>query len=224
GLAATQQALGEETALRALVFVKNKVSNGWMSGSGSILDSRGYILTNFHVIGDVDSGELYEDDEKITIGLNWENPTEAPETFYLCEIVKGDPDYDLALLHIVAMANGDPLPADLQFPTLPLGDSDLMKIGDPVAVLGYPGLGQETPTFTRGTVAGFLPDESIDESRGWIKTDAEVNHGNSGGIAINVKGELIGVPSMAYVDPEGSGKISGIRPINLAHVVTDAIP
>ncbi len=224
GLAATQQALGEETALRALVLVRNRFDGKGFNGSGSILDSRGYVLTNYHVVGDTDTGELYDESEKITVGLNWDDPTDVPNTFYLCEIVKGNPDYDLALLHIVSMANGDPLPADLKFPTIPIGDSDQMRIGDPVAVLGYPGLGQDTPTFTRGTVAGFLADDSIDEARGWIKTDAEVNHGNSGGIAINVKGELIGVPSMAYVDPEGSGKISGIRPINLAHVVTDSIP
>jgi pSer/pThr/pTyr-binding forkhead associated (FHA) protein/S1-C subfamily serine protease len=224
GLAATQQAQGEETALRALVLVRNRFGGQGYNGSGSILDSRGYVLTNYHVVGDTDTGELYDESEKITVGLNWDNPTEAPKTFYLCEIVKGDPDYDLALLHVVSMANGDPLPADLKFPTIPIGDSDLMRIGDPVAVLGYPGLGQDTPTFTRGTVAGFLADESIDQPRGWIKTDAEVNHGNSGGIAINIKGELIGVPSMAFVDPEGSGKISGIRPINLAKVVTDSIP
>jgi S1-C subfamily serine protease len=224
GLAATQQAMGEETALRALVYVLNRLSSGSYSGSGSILDSRGYILTNYHVVGDTDTGKLYEKDERLTIGINWDDPTAEPDTFYQVEVVEGNPDYDLALLHVVAMKNGDPLPADLSFPTIPIGDSDLLKIGDPVAILGYPGLGGLTPTFTRGTVAGFLADDPIDEPRGWIKTDAEVNHGNSGGIAINVRGELIGVPSMAYVDPEASGKISGIRPINLAHVVTDAIP
>jgi pSer/pThr/pTyr-binding forkhead associated (FHA) protein len=224
GLAATEQAMGEEGALRSLVYVLNRLSGGAYSGSGSILDSRGYILTNFHVVGDVDTGEPYEKNEKLTIGLNWDDPTAEPDTFYQVEVVKGDPDYDLALLHVIAMKNGDPLPADLTFPTIPIGNSDLLKIGDPIAVLGYPGLGGLTPTFTRGTVAGFLADEYIDEPRGWIKTDAEVNHGNSGGIAINVKGELIGVPSMAYVDPDAAGKISGIRPINLAYVVTDAIP
>jgi pSer/pThr/pTyr-binding forkhead associated (FHA) protein/S1-C subfamily serine protease len=224
GMAATEQAMGEEVALRALVYVKNRISKGTYTGSGSILDPRGYILTNFHVVGDPDTGKLYENNEKLTIGVNWEDPTAEPDTFYLVEIIEGNPDYDLALLHVVSMSNGDSLPDNLTFPTIPTGNSDLMKIGDPVAVLGYPGLGGLTPTFTRGTVAGFLADDAINEPRGWIKTDAEVNHGNSGGIAINIKGELIGVPSMAYVDPEGSGKISGIRPINLAHVVTDAIP
>jgi S1-C subfamily serine protease len=224
GLAATQQALGEETALRALVAVVVKVSGGTYGGSGSLLDSRGYVLTNFHVLGDVDTGKLYEKDERIRIGVNWENPALEPDTFYNCEIVKFDENYDLALLKAVSLSNGDPLPSDLVFPTIPIGDSDLLRIGDPIAILGYPGLGGNTPTFTRGTVSGFLADDNIDQARGWIKTDAEVNRGNSGGMAINVKGELIGVPTMAAVDTEVTGKISEIRPIKLASIVTDAIP
>ncbi len=224
GLAATQQAQGEATALRALVEVIVKVSNATYGGSGSLLDSRGYVLTNFHVLGDIKTGKLYENDERIRIGLNWDNPALEPDTFYNCEIVKFNADYDLALLKPISLSNGDPLPADLVFPTIPIGDSDTMRIGDPIAILGFPGLGGDTPTFTRGTVSGFLPDNSIDQELGWIKTDAEVNRGNSGGMAINVKGELIGIPTMAAVDTEVTGKISEIRPINLAKVVTDAIP
>jgi S1-C subfamily serine protease len=224
GLAATQQALAEEQALRSLVQVIVKTSDGTFGGSGSLLDSRGYVLTNFHVMGDVDTGKLYDSNEKIKIGLNWDNPAEEPSTFYVCEIVKFDADYDLALLKAVELSNGDPLPSDLVFPTIPIGDSDLLRIGNPIAILGYPGLGGDTPTFTRGTVSGFLFDEITGEERGWIKTDAEVNRGNSGGMAINAKGELIGVPTQAAVDTEVTGKISDIRPINLAKVVTDAIP
>jgi pSer/pThr/pTyr-binding forkhead associated (FHA) protein len=224
GLAATQQALVEETALRALVQVIVKLSDGTFGGSGSLLDSRGYVLTNFHVVGDEKTGKLYENNERIRIGLNWDDPSLEPDTFYTCEVVKFDEDYDLALLRAVSLSNGDDLPADLVFPTIPVGNSDLMRIGDPIAILGYPGLGGDTPTFTRGTVSGFLTDNSIDQERGWIKTDAEVNRGNSGGMAINAKGELIGVPTMAAVDTEVTGKISEIRPINLARVVTDAIP
>lgn len=224
GLAATQQAQGEATALRALVQVIVKVSDGTYGGSGSLLDSRGYVLTNFHVLGDVETGKLYEATEKIRIGLNWDNPTLEPDTFYNCEVVEFDENYDLALLKPVSLSNGNPLPADLVFPTIPIGDSDAMRIGDPIAILGFPGLGGDTPTFTRGTVSGFLPDNSIHQDFGWIKTDAEVNRGNSGGMAINANGELIGVPTMAAVDTEVTGKISEIRPINLAKVVTDAIP
>jgi pSer/pThr/pTyr-binding forkhead associated (FHA) protein/S1-C subfamily serine protease len=224
GLASTQQAMEEDIALRALVLVRVRFGSEGGNGSGSLLDSRGYILTNFHVVGDTDSGDLYDDSEKITVGLNWEDPSAEPDTFYLCEIVKGDPDYDLALLHITGKSNGDDLPPDLVFPTVPIGDSDLLHIGDLIAVLGYPGLGHDTPTFTRGTVAGFLEDVSIDQVRGWIKTDTEINPGNSGGMAINIKGELIGVPTLAYFNTEVTGKISHLRPINLARDIIAAIP
>jgi pSer/pThr/pTyr-binding forkhead associated (FHA) protein/S1-C subfamily serine protease len=224
GLAETQQANAEAQALRSLVLVDVTFGEYEALGSGSLLDPRGYVLTNFHVVGDTKTGELYSDDEKIRIGLNWDNPLEKPKTFYICELVKGDGDYDLALLHVVSMADKDPLPADLIFPTLPVGDSDALRIGDPIAVIGFPALGGLTPTFTRGTVSGFLPDKKIHEDRGWIKTDTEINPGNSGGMAINARGELIGVPTLITVNLDITGKIGDIRPINLAREFIDAIP
>ena len=218
---ATEQALAEHAALRALVFVVAPVGNPdfpkeTSTGSGSLISDGGYVLTNFHVLGDLGTGELYNRAGWALIGLNWNNPADTPDTYYRAEVSRSDTDLDLALLRIVALENGDPLPDGLVFPYLPVGDSDALKIGDPIAVIGFPGLGGDTPTLTRGTVSGFLLDEDNNLDRGWIKTDAEINPGNSGGMAINAQGELIGVPTQAFTGADVTGKISEIRPVNIA--------
>jgi S1-C subfamily serine protease len=217
---ATQQADAEQGALRALVFVISPIGNSnsrnASTGSGSLINADGYVLTNFHVVGDLESGRLYNKEEWVVIGLNWNNVAAAPDTFYRAEVVNRDTHLDLALLHIMTLENGDPLPVGLVFPYVPVGNSDNLKIGDPIAVIGYPGLGGDTPTLTRGSVAGFLLDESNGLEAGWIKTDAEINPGNSGGMAINASGELIGIPTQAFTGTDVTGKISEIRPINIA--------
>jgi hypothetical protein len=81
--------------------------------------------------------------------------------------------------------------------------------------LGYPGLGGNTLTLSQGLVSGFL-DEDNDGVQEWIKTDAEVNEGNSGGLATNARWEFIGVPSVAVTDGTVAGKISRIRTGNVA--------
>jgi pSer/pThr/pTyr-binding forkhead associated (FHA) protein len=212
-----------QRALRAVVIVFTPIEgeqDKYSTGSGSLLTSAGYILTNFHVIGDVDKGEYYNQEGRAFIGLNWNDPEGAPNTFYQAEIAQADQDLDLALLHVIATKDGDDLPADLEFPTLPVGDSDTVAIGDELVAIGFPGLGGETVTLTRGTVSGFLTDEA-GRSRGWIKTDAEINPGNSGGMAINDRGELIGVPTIVVSGEKVTGKIGVIRPINLARTIID---
>lgn len=229
GAAATEQAEAERHALRALVWVISPVgdpdkTDQFSSGSGSLVSADGHVLTNFHVVGDTETGEYYNLDEWIGIAINLENPSETPDTFYRAEVIHADPEYDLALLHIFAEGKGEELPSDLTFSFIKVGNSDELEIGDPLAVIGFPDLGGNTPTFTRGTVSGFLYDEELKVERGWIKTDAEVNPGNSGGMAINGRGELIGVPTQVYFDRNITGKISEIRPINLAQHLLEAIP
>ncbi len=217
---ATQQAAGEQAALRALVLVASPIggpnASDVSSGSGSLLNADGYVLTNFHVVGDTNTGKLYSREGWVLVGLNWQDSAAAPDTFYRASLVKGDPHLDLAVLHIIATDKGQALPAGLAFPYIPAGNSDSLKIGDSIAVIGYPGLGGNTPTLTRGTVSGFLLDQDNSLNQGWIKTDAEINPGNSGGMAIDDSGELIGIPTQAFTGTSVTGKISEIRPINIA--------
>lgn len=231
GLAQTRRAWGldrapREQALLATVqvIVPDKDGNPYSSGSGTILDAdRGFILTNYHVMGDTETHTLFNDEGLAIIGVNPANLRSVPIFKYYARMVHGDPEIDLAVLQIVSPFD-DPkgrLPANLGLTAAPRGDSESLLIGDPIYVLGFPGLGGDTITFTSGTVSGYL-DENKDGHEEWIKTDAEVNHGNSGGLAVDDNGAFIGVPSAGLTDAEAAGKISLIRPGVLALRYYDA--
>jgi hypothetical protein len=138
-------------------------------------------------------------------------------------------------------------PGSLDLPFLRLGDSDSVEVGDELNIFGYPGIGGETVTFTKGVVSGFSLDAAI-EGRAWIKTDATIAGGNSGGIAVDEEGVLVAVPTRAgagggaeYVDcrpladtngdsriddadsciPVG-GFINSLRPVRLAAALIEA--
>ena len=155
-------------------------------GSGSVVDPRGYILTNYHVVAQ---------EPVLLIVPNSPAQDAPPDLAYQAEIVASDRDLDLALLRIVADDAGRTLAGALNFVSLPIGDLDQVRLGDSIDILGFPDVGGATVTLTKGTVAGFIEDNS-GRARGWIKTDAEISPGNSGGVAINLAGDLIGVPSL----------------------------
>jgi S1-C subfamily serine protease len=189
---------------------------GSSAGSGSVLTGQGHILTNFHVVGDPDTGRPYNRQGLIYVAVSPPDLKGPPEVRYIAELMQSDRSLDLALIKIVAGQDGGDLPADLNLTTMPVGDSDTVKIGDELSIIGFPGLGGATVTFTRGSVSGFLTDE------GWIKTDAEINPGNSGGAAINRAGQLVGIPSAAAGETvQLPGKIGLVRPVNLARPLID---
>ena len=195
-------------------------------GSGSVVDPRGLILTNFHVMGDTETGELYNSKGIAAVGITTK-PDAPPGPWYIARILERDVDLDVAVLEIVADEDGNPLTEELSLSAVPLGDSDALQLGDEMSVLGYPGAGLLTSpeefilsiTLTKGTVSGFLTRE--DGVRIWIKTDTEISGGNSGGMAINERGELIGIPTQVSPDRRGLGKLGLIRPINLARSLID---
>ena len=88
------------------------------------------------------------------------------------------------MLRIVADVKGQRVP-NLNLPAVDVGDSDLLQLGDQMAIFGYPGIGGETVTFTSGNVSGFSRDPKVNSARAWIKTDATIAGGNSGGTAVN---------------------------------------
>jgi len=208
------------TALLGSVFLLTPDDSGKpiKSGSGTIITSQGHILTNFHVIGDKDTGKYTNRQGLVYIGINPPGLNANPNILYLAQVIKGDNKLDLALLRIVATRDGGRLPADLKLTPVPVGDSDKVQIGDETTVIGFPDLGDGTVTLTRGSVSGFLDDT---EGAGtWIKTDAGINPGNSGGMAINHAGEVVGVPSQVRFDTKVSGQSGRIRPINFAKPFT----
>lgn len=197
-----------------LIVALDETGKPVATGSGTVLTPQGHILTNFHVIGDTETG-VYENRRGLVwVGINPPELNAKPEIRFMAQVIKGDKDLDLALLRVVATKDGGKLPAALGLTVVPVGNSDSVQIGDEVSVIGFPGLGEGTVTFTRGSVSGFLEDSA--GAGTWIKTDTEINPGNSGGTAINSKGELIGVPTQVRYDTKVTGKIGKIRPVNFA--------
>jgi S1-C subfamily serine protease len=167
-------------------------------GSGTIITKDGLILTNAHVVGTPDEQDDYDE---LAIGIT-EAEDRPASMEYIAEIRAIDYALDLAVIEITEAIDGGEVPEE--FPFVSLGDSDEVGIGDEIRVLGYPGIGGETITFTRGAVSGFTSERSVGD-RAWIKTDATIAGGNSGGLAADEDGNLIGVPSVV-----GSGADSGI--------------
>lgn len=219
-----------------------RVVNVPWAGSGTIVDSSGLILTNYHVVNE--TGEW----NKLAVLLTTRSDS-PPEPSFLAEIAAKSPRLDLAVLRIVSDLQGRPIdPATLNLPVVELGDADTLEVGDELNIFGYPTIGGQTITYTQGRVAGFSIEEGVDYQRAWIKTDATISGGNSGGTAVDENGLLVGIPTQAgYGDAEYfadvrpvqdtngdgvidendvpvplGGFINALRPVNLAYALIEA--
>lgn len=197
---------------------------GW--GSGTIISKDGLILTNAHVAMPSAPGlGVYESDptppvdpEDLVVALVGAEDEPAIPT-YRASVISADGYLDAAVIRIDRDFEGDRINASsLDLPTVPIGTSDAVRVGDALTVVGFPGIGGNTLSLSSGRVSGFLGDDRIGP-RAWIKTDAVISQGNSGGLAANEAGELIGVPTRA---PRDAGGYSQIRPIALLTAVLDA--
>ncbi len=210
-------------------------------GSGSIISSDGLILTNAHVASPAARGEPQDEPDALVIGII-KSEDQPPIYSYRAVVRAVDGYVDLAVIQINATLKGESLdPSTLNLPFVPLGNSDNMHVGDKINIYGFPAIGGNTITFTSGNVAGFTSEDQLGD-RAWIKTDATISGGNSGGMSTNDKGQLIGVPTIAasgadteatdcrvIQDTNGDGQINNqdtcipiggfinaLRPINLA--------
>jgi len=159
-------------------------------GSGVIVNSEGYILTNHHVV----DGAL-----EIKVELT-DNRT------FTAKLVGSDAPSDLAVLKIDAR----------DLPTLQLGDSDKVRVGDFVLAVGNPlGIGQ---TVTSGIVSAKSRSTGVSDGsfEDFLQTDAAINRGNSGGALVNTNGELIGINSQILSPSGGSIGIGFAIPSNMA--------
>lgn len=165
-------------------------------GSGVVVDSNGYILTNHHVVKGADD---------IFIDAEGQAPVPA-------RIVGTDPDTDLA---VIQAAGKDLLPADL-------GQSSQLRVGDVALAIGNPfGVGK---TVTQGIISATGRHElGLATFEDFIQTDAAINQGNSGGALINAKGEVIGINTAIISRTGGSHGIGFAIPIDLAKQVMQQI-
>ncbi|MGH9846952.1 MAG: Do family serine endopeptidase [Blastocatellia bacterium] len=171
------------------------------TGSGVIVSPDGYILTNNHVV---------EGAEKIEVEL-------ADKRRFTAKSIGTDPRSDLAVIKIEGSG----------FPIVPIGDSGKAEVGDIVLAIGNPlGVGQ-TVTMgiisakSRTTARGVDPTTAPYED--FLQTDASINQGNSGGALVNLRGELIGVPSQILSRTGGSIGIGFAIPANQARSVMDQL-
>ncbi|HET7801261.1 MAG TPA: trypsin-like peptidase domain-containing protein, partial [Humibacillus xanthopallidus] len=170
----------------SVVSIDVTTQQGSGAGSGVILDTKGHVLTNNHVVGDATGNGA------ISVTL-------ADGRTYGATIVGTDPSTDLAVIKLTSA------PSDLT--PISLGDSSILKVGDPVMAVGNP-LGL-SGTVTTGIVSALNRPVSTSEASpspngstssdsvvtNAIQTSAAINPGNSGGALVNAKGELVGINS-----------------------------
>lgn len=172
------------------------------SGSGSIIDKRGYVVTNVHVI---------ENAYKIYISL-------SDGTQYEGRVVGQDSASDIAVLKF------DP-PRGTELKTIDFGNSDSLKVGQKVIAIGNP-FGLER-TMTSGIVSGLgrpIQSSSGNIIRDMIQTDTAINPGNSGGPLLDTQGKMIGINTMIYSTSGSSAGVGFAVPVNTAkRVVADLI-
>jgi S1-C subfamily serine protease len=185
-----------------------EISTGSGGGSGCLITPQGHILTNYHVITD-ERGQV---SETIAIGITLDERRPSAEAF-LARALFWDEERDLAILQIDSGLYGQSLPGDLSFPHFELGDVDELEIGEDLIFLGYPnvgGLGSKvTITLTRGVLSGF-EDLGLGMT---LKTDGEINYGNSGGAALTADNRLVGLPTQ--LNPDSGGKIAYIHSVDM---------
>ena len=186
-------------------------------GSGTIISKNGYILTNYHCVGD--ERGLSNTEGYVAIAITGDVKKNI-QPQYIAQYRSGVRELDLAVVKIIMDLNWNQVSAEvLNLIPAKMADSDLVKLGDDINILGYPGVGGETITFTAGHVSGFL-DDNNDAEIDWIKTDAVVNHGNSGGTAINRTGEMIGIPTAKQVGADNDVMFY-LKPVNQALAVVE---
>ena len=166
-------------------------------GSGVIINSDGYILTNNHVVEGASDIRIYTSDKREL----------------KAHIIGADPRSDIAVIKVEAK----------DLPALPIGDSSQVEVGDIVLAIGNPfGVGQ---TVTMGIVSATgRGNLGIEDYEDFIETDAAINPGNSGGALINTRGELVGINTAILANGSNGNQGVGFAvPANQARQVMDQI-
>ena len=164
------------------------------SGSGSIIDQDGDILTNYHVI---------EGAQKLAVSFGGQKN-------YAAKVVGGDPDTDLAVIKLIEMPKE-------ALTIIPLGDSDKLEVGQKVLAIGNP-FGMDR-TLTTGVISGLQRPIRARNGRpieGAIQTDASINPGNSGGPLFDSHGRMIGINSQILSPSGASAGVGFAVPVNIA--------
>lgn len=204
--------ISTKSTIESFFFGKQEAKG---TGSGVIVDERGYILTNNHVIASIEndysafSGKQKQYADEIAVVFNDGSQTPA-------EIIWSDASLDLAILKVQT---------EKRLPAAKLGDSSELKIGEVAIAIGNPLAIEFHGTVTAGYISGL--DRTVTTQEGimenLIQTDASINPGNSGGPLLNSKGEVIGINTLKVSSAEGLGfsiPINTAKPI-IKQVIDD---
>ena len=163
-------------------------------GSGTVIINSHYVLTNFHI---VESNENCIIDQILVRTVA--KVDRAPITTHTARVVAASEESDLAILKI--SANGS-FTGEL----VPVAIADEVRLGDELIAIGFPAIGGESITVTKGEVSGFTNFGGVR----WIKSSIAISGGNSGGGAFNRFGELVGIPTLLGVP--GTDETTDCRP------------
>lgn len=173
-------------------------------GTGFVYTDDGYIITNYHVI---------DDTKKINVICTDGRKLEA-------QLIDGDELSDVAVIYV----------KNLGIPKLPVGDSDTLRVGEDVIAIGTPNEVEYAGTVTKGIISGVKRQVRVYEEAGYlsktmemIQTDTTLNHGNSGGPLINMRGEVVGINTMKYYASDAGDTLYFSIPINDAAEIADDI-
>ena len=148
-------------------------------GSGSIIIDSNYVLTNFHVVEDSNDCDI----DKIFVETI-ERVDLAPVRTHSAEIFAVNEEADLVILKITPLSSSG-------IELIPVKIAPEVRLGDELTAIGFPAIGGESVTVTKGEISGFSNYGGVR----WIKSSISISGGNSGGGAFNLNGELVGVPT-----------------------------
>jgi serine protease Do len=158
-------------------------------GSGSVVGDGKHVLTNHHVVAS--DNECRVDEIRVQ---TMRNSGDIPRDSFVGTVLISDEDIDLAILSLT--------PINSDAPSLrPLVLASTNVVGQDVVVVGFPAVGGESVTVSKGIISGFAFEYGVQ----WIKTDAAISGGNSGGAALDLQNRLIAVPTMLSQSSDGRG-------------------
>ena len=223
GLASAQVAMDREQIDRISMAVV-QIHTPQSSGSGSLVDGTNLVYTNRHVVEG-----FYEFDIHAI-----KDPTEPAQPMFKAELVGFSDTYDFAVLRITTDINGNAVDSphrhlrELSPTNLAplLRAADLRQApgrGDQIAIFGFPGIGDNELVFTTGTISSAQYDDHAGVRMPiWYRTNAEMSPGNSGGVATNAAGDIIGIPTYVRTESRTGGRLGSLLSMHVVQALVDS--
>jgi len=219
----TAQSVMDRTLIDRISMAVVQVHTPDGTGSGSLVEGSNLIYTNRHVVEEHYEFDIY--------GIT--DPTRPVEPLFRAELLGFSEEYDFAVLRITGDMDGNPVINPHQYianysesgltPTLQ--KAGLRRIpgrGDQIAIFGYPGIGDDELVFTTGIVSSVAYD-TFTETRipVWYRTNAEMSPGNSGGVATDMNGNIIGIPTYVRSENRTGGRLGSLLSMHIVKEIVD---